>query len=158
MELFGIDWSYFSLWKDGFLDDFTAQQVQALLNDADIVTEDELPLLPWSAVDYNRDGDVSAADYVVWRKMDGQSGMNLPADGDLNDQVNAADYIIWRENFGRAVFEPSDSGASGSPSVPEPSSHLLLIAVTLWLLLTHAKARRRKDKRTFESSGLSAFA
>jgi mannan endo-1,4-beta-mannosidase len=56
MDLYGIDWSYFSLWTDDFLDDFSASEVQALLNDEKIITEKELPLLPWSALDYNRDG------------------------------------------------------------------------------------------------------
>jgi mannan endo-1,4-beta-mannosidase len=72
MELYGIDWSYFSLWTDDFLDEFTAQEVQALLNSEQVLTENELPLLPWSAVDYNRDGKVDAADSVVWRKLNGQ--------------------------------------------------------------------------------------
>ena len=33
MNTYDIAWNYFSLWKDGFLDDFSAQQVQTLLND-----------------------------------------------------------------------------------------------------------------------------
>ena len=37
--------------------------------------------------DFDGDGDVDAADYVVWRKRG--------ADG------SAADYDTWRENFGR---------------------------------------------------------
>jgi mannan endo-1,4-beta-mannosidase len=125
MELYGIEWSYFSLWKDGFLDDFSAAQVQALLSSERVITEDELPLLPWSSVDYNRDGAVDAADYVAWRKLYGQNGPNNPADGDLNDQVNADDFSIWRRNFGRAAF---DAGSSESgPSVPEPAAGLLLV-------------------------------
>jgi mannan endo-1,4-beta-mannosidase len=125
MDLYGIEWSYFSMWKDGFLDDFTPQQVQALLNHEDIVTEAELPLLPWSAVDYNRDGEISAADFVVWRKTNGQSGANLPADGDLSGHVNAADYMIWWKNFGRAAFNDTGAGGSELPNVPEPSYGIL---------------------------------
>ena len=48
--------------------------------------------------DYNGDGSVDAADYVVWRKTDGGS----------------AGYNLWRTNFG----EPA--GAAGT-SPPKPS-------------------------------------
>jgi hypothetical protein len=138
MELYGIDWSYFSLWKDEFLGNFTAQQVQALLSDDSIVTEGELPMLPWSAVDYNHDGEENAADFVVWRKMNGQSGVLL-ADGDLSGQVNEADYLIWWENFGRAAFSASGSGESAVLKVPEPGVVLALVN----LICCAAASRRR---------------
>jgi hypothetical protein len=127
MELYGIDWGYFSLWTDDFLDDFTPQQVQALLNDDDIITESELPLLPWSAIDYNRDGEIGAADFVMWRKLNGQSGANLLADGNLSGQVDAADYTIWWKNFGRAAFDDAAAGGSDVPGVPEPTTGVLLL-------------------------------
>jgi hypothetical protein len=41
--------------------------------------------------DYNHDGTVDAADYVVWRKSLGQTGAGLAADGDFNNVVDAAD-------------------------------------------------------------------
>jgi hypothetical protein len=115
MDLYGIQWSYFSLWKDGFLDDFTAQQVQALLNDADIITLDELPLMAWSDAapapgDYNGDENVNAADYVAWRK-----GV-VPTLGDYNH---------WREHFG----ESTGSGAFANAEVPEPRVAALLISL-----------------------------
>jgi mannan endo-1,4-beta-mannosidase len=115
MDLYGINWSYFSLWKDGFLDDFTAQQVQALLNDEDIITLNELPTMPWSnaapaAGDYNDDGNVDAADFVVWRK-----GLaNL-----------LGDYANWRARFG----SNSGSGGLANGEVPEPSSAGMLLVV-----------------------------
>lgn len=139
METYGIGWDYFSLWKDGFLDDFTAQQVQALLNDERIITLNELPSLPWSnaapiAGDYNRDGTVDAADYVVWRNSSGQTGWGLAADSDLNGVVDTADYATWRANFGRAT------GSGAIASVPEPST---LIACMVTMVGFLASQRRR---------------
>jgi hypothetical protein len=50
--------------------------------------------------DFNSDGFVNAADFVVWRKSDGQP-INLPNSN--NDGVNnAADYNDWRANFGKS--------------------------------------------------------
>jgi hypothetical protein len=60
--------------------------------------------------DFNNDGKVDAADYVVWRKTDGSD----------------AGYNDWRANFGRT----SGSGSAlGSAAVPEPSAVVLLAAV-----------------------------
>jgi hypothetical protein len=61
------------------------------------------------AGDYNGDGTVDAADYVVWRKTDGtQAGFNL-----------------WRANFGM----PLPGGGAGG-AVPEPSTvSLMLLAI-----------------------------
>jgi hypothetical protein len=65
--------------------------------------------------DFNDDGKVDAADYVVWRKTDGtQPG-----------------YNDWRANFGRT----SGSGAAvGAAAVPEPGSIALFCAATCMLL------------------------
>jgi mannan endo-1,4-beta-mannosidase len=134
MRTYGIGWSYFSMWKDGFLDDFPAQQVQALLNDTKIITLNELPTLPWSNAapipgDFNRNGAVDIGDYVVWRKSQGQTGWGLAADGDLNGRVDDADYAVWRSHFG----QPPGSGAIAGAAVPEPQiwTLLLLAAATV---------------------------
>ena len=59
--------------------------------------------------DFNLDGSVDAADYVVWRKTDGtQTG-----------------YDTWRTNFGQTAG--SGSGASANATVPEPTTLVLLI-------------------------------
>jgi hypothetical protein len=47
--------------------------------------------------DYNDNGRVDAADYVLWRK-----GGSLKNEGDTPGTVNAADYTVWRTNFGDA--------------------------------------------------------
>lgn len=70
------------------------------------------------AGDFNEDGVVDAADYVVWRK-----------NGGSHDEYNA-----WRTNFGRTAG--GGDGSSGSlasnSQVPEPSSILVIVAG--WLL------------------------
>jgi hypothetical protein len=143
MDAYGIDWSYFSLWKDGYLDDFSAAQVQALLNDSDIVTLEDLPSFPWSISanqrgDFNRDGVVDAGDYLIWRKIMGQSGIGLLADADLNGRIDLADYNLWKSQFGQSAA--GGAGALSPPSVPEPQGLLLILAGT-FLLPIYRKLR-----------------
>ena len=126
MDLYNIAWSYFSLWKDGFLDDFTAQQIQALLNSDRILTLNELPTFPWSNSaglpgDYNRDGAVDAADYVIWRKSNGQTGWGLAADSDLNGRIDGADLDFWMSRFGLA------SGSGSAATIPEATTIMLVL-------------------------------
>jgi hypothetical protein len=78
--------------------------------------------------DYNRDGAVDAADYIVWRKSEGQTGAGLAADGDGSDAIDEADYMVWHANFGRT--SESGTAAAGSagglnPAVPEPGTLFL---------------------------------
>ena len=84
-----------------------------------------VPTLPG---DYNQNGTVDAADYVVWRKTFGESGTNLAADGNRNNQVDSGDFGVWRSHFGNA--SASGSGASSNAIVPEPATLLLLILAT----------------------------
>jgi hypothetical protein len=58
--------------------------------------------------DFNDDGSVDAADYVVWRNTNGQivpggSGADANEDG----TVNQTDYLLWRANFGRSTDNPA---------------------------------------------------
>jgi hypothetical protein len=60
--------------------------------------------------DYNHDGKVDAADYVVWRKTDGTPG----------------GFSLWKANFGDTQGAGAFAGAdNGIGAVPEPSSLLL---------------------------------
>jgi hypothetical protein len=61
--------------------------------------------LPGLPGDFNKNGVVDAADYVVWRKTD----------------TTQPGYNNWRTNFGRT------SAAASSSAVPEPTGWLLLI-------------------------------
>jgi hypothetical protein len=73
------------------------------------------------AGDYNADGVVSAADYVVWRDSMGATGSSLPADGNGDEIVNHDDYLVWRSNFGKTA-SASGSAIVNLAGVPEPTS------------------------------------
>ncbi|MFO0787979.1 MAG: PQQ-dependent sugar dehydrogenase [Pirellulales bacterium] len=78
--------------------------------------------------DYNANGAVDAADYVLWRNTLG-STTSLAADGDRNGTVDNADYDVWRANFGASVHTSIPGAAAG---VPEPAAvALAALAVTL---------------------------
>jgi hypothetical protein len=79
--------------------------------------------LPLLSGDYNSNGAVDAADYVMWRKTFGQTGFGLAADGNGNNSIDAGDYGVWRAHVGQSV----GGGASMSVNVPEPLSWMLTI-------------------------------
>jgi hypothetical protein len=74
--------------------------------------------------DFNRDGAVDMADYIVWRKLSGETG-DLAADANEDNIVDADDYALWRANFGRSV---TAAGQVKGGMVPEPFSLTLAIA------------------------------
>jgi hypothetical protein len=61
--------------------------------------------------DYNIDGIVNAADYVLWRESFGSTS-DLRADGNRNNVVDQADYDVWRANFGETA-QSADVGPTG---------------------------------------------
>lgn len=88
--------------------------------------------------DFNVDGSVDAADYVLWRNTFG-STTDLAADADGNGEVGTEDYLIWKEAYGSTIGEGLVSSAT---SVPEPGSMLLLLGT-----LGMATKFRRREKR-----------
>jgi autotransporter-associated beta strand protein len=80
--------------------------------------------------DYNDDGTVDAADYVVWRKFN-MTSTALPNDP-YGGTIGADQYNTWRSNFGRRSPGSSSAGASHFQlAVPEPSTFVLLVAAIL---------------------------
>ena len=80
----------------------------------------EYVFIPVTPGDYNRDGTVDAADYVVWRNG-------------LGTTYTQADYDVWRANFGQTI---GSGGAlpSADPlsiAVPEPVAWVMLLTGTL---------------------------
>jgi hypothetical protein len=73
------------------------------------------------AGDYNDDGTVNAADYVVWRNNENTNN-SLPNDL-IGGTIGPAHYNQWRSNFGNS--SPAASANLGM-LVPEPSSLLLV--------------------------------
>ncbi len=110
-------------------------------------------LLP---ADYNGDGHVNLADYVVWRKAG-------PTDTLLNDGVpgsgvDSTDYDLWVANYGDDVNQAlkarvdnvrlrgnvlNAGSGSGSANVPEPAS---IISLLLGGLLTLSRCGRRRRR------------
>jgi hypothetical protein len=78
--------------------------------------------------DYNDNGVVDAADYVLWRDTSGQQGTGLAADGNNDGMVNQADYDLWRAHFGAAAAAPATAAAAGAQAhaVPEPNTVFLI--------------------------------
>jgi formylglycine-generating enzyme required for sulfatase activity len=73
--------------------------------------------LPADFGDFNEDGGVDAADYVVWRKG-------------LGTTYTQDDFATWRANFGATVGSGAgarESDDAKSPIVPEPVTVLLLV-------------------------------
>ncbi len=82
--------------------------------------------------DFNHNGVVDAADYVLWRHTVGQSVVpGTGADSNNNGTIDQPDYDIWRANFG--VGSGSGAGLQAS-AVPEPTSALLLTVVVVFSL------------------------
>jgi hypothetical protein len=82
------------------------------------------------AGDYNNNGTVDAADYIVWRDKLNQA---VTISNDITPgTVSTQDLAEWRQRFGEADPPPA-SGSGFSSSVPEPSTLLLaeLMLVTL---------------------------
>lgn len=92
--------------------------------------------------DYNADGIVDAADYVVWRNTDRTPGgytawranfnqsVSRPGDFNRDGKIDAADYVVWRNtdgtssgygiwraNYGQLAAGESVVGAR----IPEPA-------------------------------------
>jgi hypothetical protein len=100
---------------------------------------------PNATGDYNLDGVVDAADYVVWRKT-----LNNPAvpagsgaDGDGDGAIDAGDYEFWLERFGEMV--PPGSGG-GAFTVPELTGVAHALAGFVVCVLTNRRRRLRIER------------
>jgi arylsulfatase A-like enzyme len=78
--------------------------------------------------DFNHDGFVDAADYIVWRKNAGSQ----------------SDYNVWRANVGTTVSAASGAGfGTSTANVPEPS-FILLVAAALTFRFASRPCFRRE--------------
>jgi hypothetical protein len=71
------------------------------VDSAIFIPDDSLKLFAFLKGDYNLNGTVDAADYVIWRDHQGMTNAKVTdGDGDGNGIVNSADYDVWRAGFG----------------------------------------------------------
>jgi hypothetical protein len=88
------------------------------------------------AGDYNSDGSVNAADYVVWRKTDGAPDT----------------YNTWRTNFGRTSAPGLGSALA---AVPEPDSVALCAVCCLMAAASAATKIRNQDRQRQRCSSVA---
>jgi hypothetical protein len=74
----------------------------------------DAPIPASLAGDYDSNGSVDAADYVVWRNG-------------LGTTYSQNDYNVWRANFGLTAAAAGASSYASLPSMPEPTALLVLI-------------------------------
>lgn len=81
--------------------------------------------------DYNGDGLVDTADFMVWQESYGDEvPATSGADGNGDGIVDAIDYAVWRETLGASGFAPTEATAAA----PEPSALVLaFVAVAMAL-------------------------
>jgi hypothetical protein len=91
---------------------------------------------PGIAGDYNNNGKVDAADYVLWR-----NGGPLQNESVTLGSTTPEDYAVWRSNFGNSAG--SGAALGSSTSVPEPGSLILSLLTGLGLIATYFCRRYR---------------
>ena len=106
----------------------------------ELTTIDNARFVPAAAGDYDRDGAVDAADYVVWRTNLGTSNP-LPNDP-IGGTIGAAQYDQWRAHFGQTARAGLSIGPSTDSPVPEPAGILMLVAGILMVLVVSDRSCR----------------
>ena len=91
-------------------------------------------LAPVVAGDFDADGHVDGADFLVWQRTLGSTS-ELDADGDNSGIVDAGDLAVWQNNFGVG-------GNAAAARIPEPTT-LVLAALVLVPFLSHGRRLRR---------------
>jgi hypothetical protein len=98
--------------------------------------------------DYNSNGVVDAADYVVWRDTLGQMGTSLAADGNVDGQIDSRDLEVWRSQFGQSAIHNMEGTITFSRAIPEPGSVVLIItAITAAAICVRRLMRSYAQKR-----------
>jgi hypothetical protein len=85
--------------------------------------------------DYNNNGVVDAADYVLWR-----NGGPLQNEGRSTNVVDSGDYYLWRARYGASTASTGATLADGG-SVPEPAN----LGIALVGLIIAGAVRRRSN-------------
>jgi hypothetical protein len=91
--------------------------------------------------DFNQDGIVSAADYIVWRNHQGTHFAMPNRDPSMTGAIGQTDYETWRANFSRRA----DGAAHVVDAVPEPGSVVLAALAVLWCRVSLTRRRPCRD-------------
>jgi hypothetical protein len=68
--------------------------------------------------DFDKNGVVDGADFLLWQREFGATGASLAADANHDNRVNAADLSLWQAHFGETV----NAATPAARHVPEPDS------------------------------------
>jgi hypothetical protein len=84
--------------------------------------------------DFDADGDVDGADFIIWQTNFPLANGAGPAngDGDGDRDVDGADFVAWQANF------PTQTGASGT-AIAEPTAGILCAAGLVALLIARGR-------------------
>jgi hypothetical protein len=97
--------------------------------------------------DYNDNGVVDAADYVLWRDTKGTTGEGLAADVNNDNTIDGLDYNEWRKLFGNDRHDGHHGGEHGSgagafSAVPEPHAIVLTLSALVGIGLNRFRRSR----------------
>jgi hypothetical protein len=96
----------------------------------------DLSILPG---DYNDNGAVDAADYVVWR--DNLNTTNLIPNDTTPEWVMDDDYMVWREKFGSAAGSAAGLDITSGSTTPEPATVATFLAGLITMLACGMRRR-----------------
>lgn len=82
----------------------------------------EIDLSATESADFDNDGDVDGADFLIWQRGLGNSDAQL-SDGDANQDmvVDQDDLAVWTNQY------TSQSALTSAHAVPEPANHLVCL-------------------------------
>jgi hypothetical protein len=94
------------------------------------------PLTPSEDADFNNDGHIDGADFLIWQRGLGAPGTNATGDANGDGNVNGVDLGIWKNLFATAAV------AAGG-AVPEPAAGVLAAMVVAALGCAGRRPSRR---------------
>ena len=83
--------------------------------------------------DYNNNGVVDGADYVLWRKD--VTPLINEVNGVTPGNTTEEDYVAWRERFGNSMSGSGSVADLGNSPVPEPPTSWLVVLAAMALIL-----------------------
>lgn len=90
-----------------------------------------------AAADFDKDGDVDAADVAQWQE---DFGLNGDSDADGDGDSDGADFLIWQRQLGTGVNE-----LPASHLVPEPDCTVLLAVLLILRAFAGPARSERRD-------------